>query len=87
MKCIKFLLSGIMLGVLSIFLFAVDMTGTMALIAMVCAIVVFVIGLLMGKDDEAEHEDEKLPQKTCPNCKKTHDFDYPKCPFCGHEYQ
>ena len=86
MKCLKFLLSGIMLGVLSIFLFAVDMTGTMALIAMICALVVFVIGLLMGKDDEPELKEE-LPQKTCPACKKSHDFDYPKCPRCGHEYK
>ena len=28
----------------------------------------------------------ELPQKECPNCGKTHDFDYPKCPFCKHEY-
>ena len=76
-----------MLGVLSIFLFAVDMTGTMALIAMLAALVVFVIGLLMGKDDEEDLPVEKLPKKTCPVCNKSHDFDYPKCPFCGHEYQ
>ena len=23
---------------------------------------------------------------TCPNCGRSHDFDYPKCPFCGHSY-
>ena len=28
----------------------------------------------------------ELPQKQCPNCGKTHDFDYPKCPFCKYEY-
>lgn len=27
-----------------------------------------------------------LPQKKCPRCGKTHDFDYPKCPFCKFDY-
>ena len=30
--------------------------------------------------------DEPLPQRTCPKCGKSHDFDYPRCPFCGHDY-
>lgn len=29
---------------------------------------------------------EALPQKQCPNCGKTHDFDDPKCPFCKYDY-
>lgn len=29
---------------------------------------------------------EGLPQTTCPHCSRSHDFDYPKCPFCGHVY-
>lgn len=33
-----------------------------------------------------EPVEEALPQKECPNCGKTHDFDYPKCPFCKYEY-
>ena len=33
-----------------------------------------------------EPAEEALPQKKCPNCGKTHDFDYPKCPFCKYEY-
>ena len=24
-------------------------------------------------------------QKTCPACGRKYDFDYPKCPHCGHE--
>lgn len=24
-----------------------------------------------------------VPQVWCPECGKTHDFDYPRCPFCG----
>ncbi len=39
-----------------------------------------------GKIDffQSEHRDATgaLPQVKCPNCGKTHDFDYPKCPFC-----
>lgn len=35
--------------------------------------------------EENEMEDE-LPQKQCPNCGRMHDFDYPKCPFCKHNY-
>ncbi len=34
----------------------------------------------------AENCDETTPQKQCPNCGKTHDFDYPKCPFCKYDY-
>ena len=31
-------------------------------------------------------EEDKMPQKQCPNCGKWHDFDYPKCPFCKYNY-
>ena len=34
----------------------------------------------------AEGEQEDVPQKQCPKCGTKHDFDYPKCPFCKHEY-
>lgn len=41
-------------------------------------------------DDEyfsdIDYEDS-LPQKTCPKCGNRHDFDYPKCPNCGHKYE
>lgn len=30
--------------------------------------------------------DSDLPQRTCPVCGNRHDFDYPKCPLCGHVY-
>ena len=35
---------------------------------------------------ESEEEYE-IPQVRCPRCKQMHDMDYPKCPFCGHDYQ
>jgi len=27
-----------------------------------------------------------MPQKRCPTCGREHDFDYPKCPYCKHDY-
>jgi len=26
------------------------------------------------------------PQTVCPACSESHDFDYPKCPYCKHQY-
>ena len=37
-------------------------------------------------DAEARMENGELPQKTCPECGEVHDFDYPKCPNCNHNY-
>lgn len=31
-------------------------------------------------------EEDGTPTVLCPNCGKRHDFDYPKCPFCKHDY-
>lgn len=35
---------------------------------------------------ENETLDDETPKKTCPKCGTVHDFDYPKCPKCKHEY-
>lgn len=35
---------------------------------------------------ENETIDDETPKKTCPDCGTVHDFDYPKCPNCKHEY-
>lgn len=29
---------------------------------------------------------DDLPQRRCPSCGTMHDFDYPRCPKCHHEY-
>ena len=34
-------------------------------------------------DEEIE---DKLWQRTCPNCNHSHDIDYPKCPNCIYNY-
>lgn len=33
-----------------------------------------------------KYESSGLPQIVCPECGTKHDFDYGRCPFCGHEY-
>lgn len=35
---------------------------------------------------QTEDIDEDIPKMTCPDCGTVHDFDYPKCPKCNHEY-
>ena len=30
--------------------------------------------------------DDGMPQKKCPTCGREHDFDFPKCPYCKHDY-
>lgn len=40
--------------------------------------------LTKGELNGYSHSD--LPQKTCPKCGEIHDFDYPKCPYCNHQY-
>ena len=34
-------------------------------------------------DEEVKDE---IRQRTCPKCGKTHDIDYPKCPYCKFDY-
>ncbi len=34
----------------------------------------------------SDDTENSMPQKRCPKCGKMHDFDYPKCPFCKHDY-
>ena len=39
-----------------------------------------------GKIEFFIPSEEELPQRKCPVCGRQHDFDYPKCPHCGHRY-
>ena len=36
---------------------------------------------------EKGDEEDQIAQVQCPVCKQMHDMDYPKCPFCGHDYR
>ena len=33
------------------------------------------------------YHDNELPGKQCPACGLEIDFDYPKCPCCGHQFE
>ena len=37
-----------------------------------------------SKGQATNYTEPGLPQVRCPNCGNQHDFDYPKCPYCGH---
>ena len=38
-------------------------------------------------EDDGEGDEEFVaPQVRCPKCHREHDFDYPKCPHCDHDY-
>ena len=89
MKALKCMISGALLILLGPVLSLLDVMFSGAMV--LCWLVgspLFVIGLLIpekGGGKDAQLED--LPQKECPACGKHHDFDYPRCPFCGHDYQ
>lgn len=34
---------------------------------------------------EMDSQPDEMPQVTCPNCGKSYDLDYPKCPYCKHK--
>lgn len=37
-----------------------------------------------GEADITHISKDGIPQIRCPACGRTHDFDYPKCPYCGY---
>ena len=89
MKSIKLMLTGGLLILLGPILSILDiMFSGFHAICWFLGIPMFVIGLWMPADGKpAPLPDEALPQKECPQCGKHHDFDYPRCPHCGHDYQ
>ena len=38
-------------------------------------------------DSEEIEEEDHIAQKKCPECGGIHDIDYPKCPYCKHNYE
>ena len=43
------------------------------------------VGSVVNEGIDAVSKDG-MPQKKCPTCGKEHDFDYPRCPYCKHDY-
>jgi hypothetical protein len=39
-----------------------------------------------SKDGQETDDRDRISQKTCPQCGRRHDMDYPKCPHCRHQY-
>ena len=43
------------------------------------------VGSMVSEGIDAVSKDG-MPQKKCPTCGREHDFDYPRCPYCKHDY-
>lgn len=89
MKAIKFMISGGLLILLGPVMATMDIWfSEFMLFCWILGVPLFLVGLFMPADGDVKVEpSDDLPQKTCPSCGKTHDFDYPACPHCGHDYQ
>lgn len=87
LSCVKVMLSGICLLVVGNFFNTAD-DGMMdaAAICFILGIILFAVGLLIPQDRGKAIIDDTLPQRVCPQCGKKHDFDYPQCPYCDHDY-
>ena len=90
LSSVKVMLSGIMLLMIAVFFYVADGTGWCMDVSGLCfivGIITFIAGLFIPQEKKAVHIDEELPQRQCPRCGKSHDFDYPQCPFCDYHYQ
>lgn len=89
MTNIKCMITGALLILLGPVMSLVDISFSgFMVICWVIGIPLFLVGLVMPEGGmEAPAQSEELPQKECPECGKKHDFDYPQCPHCGHDYQ
>lgn len=88
MKSIKLMLSGVLLILFGPVMANLDVSFSgLAVVCWVIGIPLFIAGLIIpGDQRKTPVQQEDLPQKECPGCGKHHDFDYPKCPHCGHDY-
>lgn len=87
LSCVKVMLMGVVMLLIGIFLLLAD-SGNMDFSAwcFFIGIGTFVVGLLIPQEKGKPVVDDTLPQRRCPQCGKTHDFDYPRCPFCGFDH-
>lgn len=87
LSSVKVMLSGIFLLLIGTFLIVAD-GGNMefSAICFLVGIAAFIVGLFIPQNKGKPIIDDELPQKKCPICGKSHDFDYPHCPHCGYDY-
>ena len=43
-------------------------------------------GPKLTKGELSGYSHKDIPQRQCPHCGESHDFDYPKCPYCQFDY-
>ena len=86
-SCVKVMLAGIMTLLVGMFFAVAGGEGSLSAFCFVAGIIVFIVGLLIPMQKGEPVIDDKLPQKKCPKCGKSHDFDYPKCPYCEYGYR
>lgn len=89
MKAIKLMILGALLILLGPIMSAIDVNWNgFHLLCWIFGIPVFLVGLAMPAGGfKTPKQNEELPQRQCPSCGKSHDFDYPQCPYCSHDYQ
>ena len=87
-SCIKVMLTGIFLLVLGAFLLLADYGLFMEFssLCLIVGVIIFAVGLFIPMHKKDAVLDDSLPQKSCPQCHKDHDFDFPQCPHCGYDY-
>jgi len=92
MKVIVAMLTGIMFLLAGIFLLLLGGEG-IALIFAAVGVIVFILGCVEGiygvkaNSTGGTSYEQPTPQKQCPGCGEKHDFDYPRCPWCGYDHE
>lgn len=87
LSCVKVMLTGMMLLLVGTFLLVADKDNMdFGALSLFLGIAIFVVGLFIPADGRGKVVvNDNLPQRKCPRCGKSHDFDYPKCPHCGYD--
>lgn len=86
MKSVKMMMTGGLLILLGPLLANLDVTFAGVMVVLwFFGIPLFIAGLVCSDRKKAPKPLEDLPQKKCPKCGRTHDFDYPKCPYCEYD--
>jgi len=93
------MLTGIMFVLISLFFLGVRIINSngftleiSATIFIIIGVILFLVGLIImprlerNVNDNIDEEKNNISKIICPNCKKEHDIDYPKCPYCKHQY-
>lgn len=86
MRPLKFMITGATLILLGPIMTANDVWFSgFCVVCWLIGVPLLIAGLLMPEKYVPAPSDD-LPQKQCPACGKSHDFDYPRCPYCGYDY-